>query len=498
MRTSSKKTTGDAAANRTAKAAGEPRAQEHDEPGPQASTNPPAKKPAWRRVATALVLIAVFVVANVLVCLALEPYGAHTEVVWSEYRKAEGLDTVVAGASTAAYDFDPRPFDQKLGSTAFNMGTPGQSLDNTLASIEQASRDHDLKRVVLCLGYDSLAGAPYINSSVVFTQAKCLGESPAEALGDIGRMLFFESYFPTMGSLSCMFPWTYNHVEYTPEAVARNVRARANADLMAASKEYSNTLDGFWYYESQGYGGVRTVMKPTFSRGQMFATYRDVPFNETNVSSYTQICAFCKEAGIALYVVACPYTYSTLLELKNVYLPNMSALRQIAQESGAHYLDMNMIHRDVLALNLNSYFDWLHLNQDGAAQLSAAVASLVERIEKGEDVSGLFYDYTEQGWQAYSEGIDYVDSLDFTYTVEDAGTAQLDAFVRAGSSLEVSYQLEVLDPETGAWSVARAFSTNPHMTLHSNGKSSANVRIYARAANGPQSGDPYVEGVVQF
>lgn len=436
--------------------------------------------------------------ADVALCLLLEPYGAHTEIVWADYRLAHDLDTVVVGASAAAYDIDPRVLDRDLGTTSFNMGTPGQSLDNSFASLEEAACDHTLTRAILCLGYETMAGVPYINSSTVFTQAKCLGESPAKAMRDVARLVFTDYYFPKVYSLSCAFPWTYDHVDYTLDAVSANVANRLQGDVHVACKNYGIMTDSNWRYEAQGYGGVHTARSPHSAHGVPAAHNKDQDFFEGNVESVRQICAYCQKNGISLYVLACPYTPTTILEYGEDYWRNMAALQAIATEADAHYFDLNMLHRDLFDPRLPSYCDNVHLSASGARQAGSVVSSLIKRVEKGEDVSDLFYAYSKTGWAAYRDALDFVDSIDFTYIIDDNGNARITSEARTGSTTPVEYQYETYDSDARRWVTAQDFTTDSTFTLQRTDVPIVKIRITARATNGRQDADRTVQGDVYF
>ncbi|MEE1160394.1 MAG: hypothetical protein UHS51_13335 [Atopobiaceae bacterium] len=446
-----------------------------------------------RRLATALVCVAAVILVDVLLCLALEPYGAHSELVWHDYRQAQHIDTVFLGSSYAAYDIDPRAFDKILGSSSYNFGSPGQTLDNTLAALETAAADHGLARAVLCIGYESMTGEPYINSALAFTQSKCLGESPLAAVADVGRLVCNEQFFGKKDSLYCAFPWIYNHVTYTPEVVRANIQNRLNGDIYEASKLEA----GNWQYDAQGFGGMRATMEPQNTHDQQFGVYKDVPFCEANVRSLRQICAFCQQRGIPLYVVGALYTPSAVRFYGDDYVKGMTQVQTIAHDMGATYFDLNLLHRDVLNPDLSFFFDPLHVNDKGAVEVGGAIATLIQRIEAGDAIDELFYDYSDAGWQAYLDSLEFVDSIDYESAVTDQGLL-VTAIARTGSKTPVEYQFEQYDLARDSWETVRGYDASPEFLYAPSASGSTRIRISARSTNGKQDQARWVEDTITY
>ena len=446
-----------------------------------------------RHLATALATVAAVIFVDVLLCLALEPYGAHSELVWHDYRQTEHIDTVFLGSSYAAYDIDPRAFDKTLGASSYNFGSPGQTLDNTLAALETAAADHDLARAVLCIGYESMTGEPYINSAIAFTQSKCLGESPVQTLADAGRLVCNEQFFGKKDSLYCAFPWIYNHVTYTPEIVRANIQNRLDGNIYEASKLEA----GNWQYDSQGFGGMRATMEAQNTHDQQFGAYKDVPFCEANVRSLRQICAFCQQRGIPLYVVGALYTPSAVRFYGDDYVKGMSQVQAIAHDAGATYFDLNLLHRNVLDPDLSFFFDPLHVNYEGAVEVGNTIATLIQSVEAGESIDELFYDYSDAGWQTYLDSLEFVDSIDYELAATDRGLL-VTAIARTGGKTSVEYQFEQYDPARESWETVRSYSPSPEFLCELSKPGSVKIRISARSTNGKQDQARWLEDTITY
>ncbi len=470
---------------------------------PTSDSSPSAARPYGHRLAALLGIVACLVAVDVLLCFVLEPYGAHTEIVWSEYRKAEELDTIFIGSSTTAYCLDPDVFDDELNSAglpsrSFNLSTPGQTLDNTLMSLETAYADHEVRRAVICLGYESMTTEPFINSAIAVTQAKSMHEGPLQVLSNVGRLVFFNEFFSKEYSLTCAFPWTYNHVEYTVDDILDNVHNRLSYDVIEAGEHYAERVkDSDWLYRSRGFGGVHYTLPSSIGHTEIAANNKGTVFSEQNIASLKEICAFCQDHDIELYVVGSPYTFAMVYTYGEDYLEGMRYVQQLVEDAGGHYFDLNMIHRDVLDLRIADFCDRTHVSNDGAPRATATIAQVIGSIEKGEDVQGLFYSYTDGGWHAYCDAVTYVDAVDYTEERADSQTT-LTAYSYTGNTTPVEYKLELLDPTTNTWETRQDWSTSPIFTLPHAWQQVTKVRIYARSTNGSQDVTRSVEGAISL
>ena len=441
----------------------------------------------WRRffAALAITLLAV-VAADVALCLLLEPYAGSTELMWSEYRAAADadIDTVFVGSSATGYGLSPQTFDETLGSTSFNMGTPGQALHESLVSVKSASADHDLDRVVIVVGLETILEFPYINSSVVYTQAKCAGEGPLEAASDILNLVTYDYYFSRLYSLSCAFPWTYDHVELTWDAIGKNVERRIKyKDVTEAARLYAEASgDEGWGYWGQGYDGYTTVYPTEHVHGTRFTSHhREDPVIDDTLRALDELCTWCEEAGIRLYVVGAPYIPSAILEYGDAYWTGMAKIQETAERHGACYFDLNMCRRDVYDPARSEFYNQVHLNHEGAEKAGRVVASLIGRVEHGEDISDVWHPHTAEGYAAWLAELAHVDSVDYDSAV-DGDSAVVDAHARTGSATEALFRFEVADETGTQWRCVRDWDTDPHLTMPMEGKGDCQIRISARAA----------------
>lgn len=449
----------------------------------------------WRRFVCRLLIVLTAVIAtDVALCYVLEPYAGSTELMWSEYRKADTIDTVFVGSSATGYGIAPDVFDAALGTHSFNMGTPGQTIHDSVTSLKQAKRDHDISRAVICVGYETILEYPYINSSVIYTQAKCVDEPVPQVFSDVVDLVGYPYYFSKIYSLSCAFPWAYNHVDLTPDAISANIDRRLNQDTLQAAAAYAEASnDEGWDYWGQGYDGYTTLMGTSFAHGFRFSSHpADSPLIQETLTDFDALCAYCQEAGIKLYVVGAAYVPSALIEYGQSYQQGMAQVQKIAEDHGATFFDLNMLHRELFEQDRSLYFNQVHLNRAGAERASATIAEVISRAEEGEDITNLSFPYTAEGCEDWLASLDYVDAVDYA-SMLDGTRVLVEAQATTGPKTVVEYRLERQEGENGAWELIRDWEANPVFEFQ--GTPDTRVRLQARA-RGTQTDTREVTGPI--
>ncbi len=446
-----------------------------------------------RLLVTTLVLLLLLVPLDVILCLVFEPYGSQSELVWTDYRKTKEVDTIFVGSSMTAGGLDPQAFNAETGAHAFNMSCPGQPLHESLMAIRTVARDHDLKRVVMLIGYDTMMTEPMFAHSVSYVQAKCVNEPLAQAVADMAGLYSYDYYFKRAYSIAGFFPWAYAHMDLSLSNVKENIYNRLHCDVHEASKRFTQKNDPHWEYHDLGFGAYNNTVSAKTVHTDI-SSAKSTAFSDENTKALKLLCDYCQEQGIDLYVLGAPYMPHAIAEFGDDYASGMLAVQQIVRDAGGQYFDLNMLSRGILDPRISYFCDATHLNYTGATAVSKAVAHLIKRVEAGEDVGGDFYDYSEAGQSAWRDSIDFVDAVDYEWEVRD-GAVQLEAHAVTGKGTPVEYRLDIKDPATNKWATAQNWTSCPLFSLANDGQRK-DVRIYAHSTNGRQDKDRYVEGSI--
>jgi hypothetical protein len=426
-----------------------------------------------------LVTLLVVVAVDVLVSYALVPYVGIAELMWREYRAAEAetLDTVLVGSSVTAYGISPMKLDEALGSSSFDMGTPGQSLKDSLTAIRTAVEEHGVTRAILGIGYETLIEEPSINSSVSFTLGKCIGETPLQAAGDWASLLTYPSFFDSTYSLGALFPFAYDHVELTPSSIADNLDRRLNMSVMDAAYAYSEASGGeMWHYRGQGHSSYE-LYYPWFStHGAHHSSHpRGTKVVDVNIQAIDDLSAWCEGHGVTLYVFSAPYMPTAFVEYGDEWVDGMCRVRDAVEAHGGRFLEFNLIRRQRLDLLPTHFVNAVHINHDGAQLLGTFLGNTIKDVEKGADVSDWFYPLTRDGWRECLETAAFVDTIDYEEELQDDHVLITAKPVTGDTKVRYRFRMKAADGDTyedmvaaavtEGWETLRDYSPDPTYAL---------------------------------
>lgn len=448
---------------------------------PSASRHPVAR----RRLTVAVLLVALLLAINAAINWVLVPFGGKTELVWHDYRQLSSLDTVVIGSSFAQHSVSPRTLDASLGSDSFNLGTPAQSLNNTRDALATAIEDWHVRRAIYCFEYDTFFEDQWANAAIAFTKYKSEGEPVPQVLRDVGNLVFSDFFFTRHYSLTCAFPWSYEHVPLSVRGISTNVENRLGGDIYKAAASYAQLTDGHvWDYERTGFVGLRLELDGKCVHGFDYSTFEDREFISNNLEYLRQILALCQQNGVTFYMVAPPTAASTLIQYGDAYPQHMTQLKEIVEQAGGVFLDLNLAKPDVMTFDGTDICDLAHLSSDGARKTSEALGHLLGRIEAGEDVSGSFFSYDENEWREYLASVTYVDSVEYE-VVEQDGAMTFEASACTGTQSVVEYAFDVRASDEDEWAVAQDWSASSSFELAAGTGETPQVRVRARTQQNP-------------
>ena len=429
--------------------------------GAPARRTPRAPRHGRRRALEVVVIALLIVAANVLINLGFELYGSLANVMWDEYRAAagEGIDTVVVGSSTGQRSFDPQVLDAALGTSTFNMATPAQELDDSCAAARQAIRDHNVRRVILAVDYESISTVNWPGSHVAFARAKMEGEPLPQAVADYWGLLTSASFFDGPDSISALFPWGYNHVELDAEHIATNLRDRLGDTTSVQAAE--RVMDG-WTYYGRGYGNYDGVLDYSMAQDHLSAA-GDGPadFSQQGLDWIQDICDLCRENGVQLIVVVTPRPAFNVLSYGEKYPEQMSRLQQVVEQGGGAFLDANMAKGGWWEPQDTDFYDGEHLNHDGAARFSQAFAQALAALDAGGSAADLTYAYGQ--WDQYLASVDDISAVAATSSLEDDATT-VTAMAFTGSNVQVEYRFSLV-AEDGTEMVVQDWGTSDTCTI---------------------------------
>ena len=446
---------------------------------------------SWRRVLTTLsALAAAAIVLDIALSFALCPYGGLSETIWSEYREtpAETIDTVFLGSSYGHRDIDPARVDEALGSSSFNLSTPGQTLASSHQALQRVAENPSLKRVVLCAGFETFAEKPNVSASIAFTQAMVQGDPLPEALGEYLRLVVFNpAYLGNGSSVAALFPWTYSRVPLTPAGIAGNIENRLRC---ATPREAAPILDPNITFAGRGFATYEGASDMSLSLGRTAAErYGATGASDENLAAVDAMARLCAGKGIDFVLLITPRPAQELLSRGEAYPLEMARVQAVVEAAGGTFIDFAMADPAFYEPAPSELYDYEHLNLAGAERFSSLLGA---QLAQDDPHAGLIpYD----AWSTFAEAehvYNFV-SLDAAY---GAGTLTATASDFAVPGQSVEYRFTVRDYATGEEIVDTGFTASPALETSVQGYKTLVVRVDARIVGSEQNPWSYSEKTV--
>lgn len=387
---------------------------------------------------------------NGLASFALVPIGGASEVMWNDYYEMESLDTLYIGSSVCLRSFNPYILDEKLGTNSYNMGTPSQPIDLTYLALETALKQHDIKRIYFGFGYFTLTMPNSQQSETAFLQARNQYVSLGERLKASVEYMLQKNNIGSSESVNFMFPWVYNHVPLQIGDIKANIIGKLNGRSATDEKMVNDEMRN---YVGRGFGYYKGVLDYNTVGNLTSAAYYYGEFLPDNLDMLEQICELCEENGAELIVINTPRPVFDVLAYGEEYYVLYEQVKQFLKERGAEYYDFNFIKPEIFAGRPEYYFNFEHLNEEGADIFSTGFAAFEAARQQGEDVETYFYD-----WNAYVASIDSISGAYFETEQTDFGR-KFTGYVYTGTNVEEEYRFELHNKDTGEIQVLKEYGT---------------------------------------
>lgn len=431
------------------------------------------QKRSWPRRLGALVIVFALIAAAVAAfTFALCPYGSRSQVVWSEFRKQNSLDTVCIGSSLGGQSFDPAVVDEALGTTSFNMCSPLQEVAESYLGLDEALEHHDVKRVFFVVDFASLWSKYDMYPGRVYLNEKWAGDSFGERFEDLAYALKGASWMFTEKSVNWLFPWTEQRVGFS--MVGNNIAMQLNGTpLIEAASRNAQLWDWPWIYHGQGYGNYDGVCDYNADDQQLYTKVGIEPLQEANLQCLADICDRCAAEGIELVAFVPPKPDFGLIDLKDCYEGYSEQVKTLVEEHGGSYYDFNLARPELFDSQERYFWDWEHLNTEGATVFSGSLAKLMATKDAGEDTGALF--------MTYDEKLASIDAISLALLKDEvtADGVELKASCLTGTNVKPEYQFLATGAD-GELQVIQDYSPSD-TCLFSPGKSGAyTVRVNVR------------------
>lgn len=344
------------------------------------------------KLAKPFCFLVLLVLINGILSFVLEPADGASAAMWEQYVQQEEIDTLFIGASVASASFDPLVFDEQMGVCSFNMGTPAQEPQQSVRALEQVLKEHDVKTVIYGMGYFSLQQNAIDEAELTFVRAM------ADELGGIKGIraavsyLFSERAKDKGKSVEFFFPWLYNRVDVSWDAVKSNVleKLKPSEEIFdAASAERRSWMLTKGYRPYTGVVDYDSAWKENSNRSY----YQYFDYEPTYY--FEELLKLCQEKDVDLIVIHTPHPAYDVVSCYKTYKLNQEQVKELCLKYHADYYDFSLAKPELFLAEEDDFYDFEHLNYKGAGTFSSAVCELLKKRAAGEDVENEFYTVEE-------------------------------------------------------------------------------------------------------
>lgn len=395
-------------------------------------------------------ILCLFLLNQALTFLLEPAQSSSSDNMWYGYQNQEELDTIFAGSSLVSRSLDPDRYDRRMETHSCNMGTNAQMFAQSYTAIETAWREHQVKNVILGIGYFEFQSRQGLGNEVAFYRARNHYSSMAERVRNDLRYVLDADNFGSSVSVNYFFPWVYDHVTVSVKEIAENLQQKLTSD---PSEQRGEPGNGF----SNGDTSQLDFNTLSYADTSSAQSQKEV---QPAYDELKKICDFCRQKGICLYVINMPLPEYYVAAFPEQYFERGDRIRRTCEEHGAAYYDFNLSRPELFERRDSYYMDFEHMNQEGAEAFTDAVSELIRKVQSGEDVSGEFYADAED----YLKSIDRVVCTNFTWTREEDGF-HIRGYAYCGSQVTPEFQFSLWNPSEEKWEIRQAFSESDQLWI---------------------------------
>ncbi len=334
------------------------------------------------------------IIAKLLTFVFMLPLG-YSRTIMHESRQKD-YDCITIGSSEVMYAIDPERFDSLREGEMMSLGSEGTLLNGgEYAVFDDYLKDHKgehaPKMLILMQGtYEVL------NTG---------NEDPTS----------YSLLVPALNHLSSRMAYYYRACEadglwiermlYFKDAINADVRSNISTKLSADYRDHGHRHTNDIVYKGRGHitrdASVKTnvIDYSTIREADPVSEMTALPevdlddINDVYKDTFFKIADRCAKADIRLVVVMAPVPVQGYMNAD--YHRRYSALKAMSALKGVEFYDLNLAHEDVYDPDSYGFYDLYHVNDVGARIYTEALASVLNRVDAGEDPDDMFYTWEE-------------------------------------------------------------------------------------------------------
>lgn len=433
---------------------------------------PRGRKDALRFFAFFIIPILVLIASNDIL-LKRDAVAYYT---FTELASRDDIELALVGSSVVFNNVNPEIVTEITGKEAFNVSSAYLNLTGVQAATKLMYKHNRPEHVVLILEQETLID-PKEN---IQAQQRMLPliKDPGVALSYLldnclldGRIIDRLLMFRTQQISSIEDLRQRRLLERHPE------------------EYYDRYIRSNTYGRYQGRGFTRIVEELTMQRQMEYQTILPESFDkqhglrEQTKKQLLRFKALCQAHGSDLLILMSPTLTVRALSHDGVAEKNI-ALADFCREHEIPFVDFTLVKPDFMPRLDPYYFDWNHLNGEGADRYSRALAQYLNLYFRGENTDHLFYPSVS----AYLDSIDFITNSWITESLSSAQDTYT-AGCNRGKGVSPQYRFAIKN-EDGSMTPVRDYSADPTLCVPAGTYREKALCVFAHDPSKP--GDPPV------
>lgn len=301
----------------------------------------------------------------------------------------ENFDTIVIGSSHTRCSVDCRYLDEALGVNSFNIGIPGETVDDFYYVLKSICKDNEVKTVIMDVDYYYWMDGQsqnHFSKSFIYQQMNDT-DVKAEYLWNNKDNIDIRNVF------SRRLTWKVSLKEAEDNADLKISEGYENYEMEAAVEDdgYFPTAGG--PYLGKGFCYRYRINEvpgnPEYVKTMRTAANKNIDKNV--ISQFERLYNYCKDNGIELIAITAPITPDALedAQVDRAY----EKIADLFAGYGIEYYDFNKTLMSVLPRDDSGYVDTEgHMYGELAELYSEVLAKFLADVRDGEvDMSSYFY-----------------------------------------------------------------------------------------------------------
>ncbi|MFP4697983.1 MAG: DUF1574 family protein [Eubacteriales bacterium] len=270
----------------------------------------------------------------------------------------DSIDMVFIGSSHSYCTFDPEIFDEELGTSSFQLGTPLQHPDTSYYVLKEVLEYQKPKIVVFEIYWDMLDEPFNLKQADLFMESVRPSELIDEYISDV---------FPINEKVK----YYIKTIRYQPDMLSyfdKQLKDWVNKYRVQTENENKEELPlGTEYYKSKGYVYADIIIpKSEKEEDNQFNDFdaRDWLFDKTQRNYVKKLIQLAKQNNIEVVLVTAPVANVSMEKISNYEFIH-DKINEFAQEQNVAYIDYNIVNIEEQLLVNENFRDDAHLNHSG-------------------------------------------------------------------------------------------------------------------------------------